>query len=291
MKDPNLDLQVARLENDLGFEACKISESRNEQKLANLVLQTSKLDIYLTIFVISGTGKVLIDFEEYELEPGSFVFASRGQLLKVTEHHNLDAIIFLLTEEFLTELFDGRGILPFSRLFSYHQFSPLIKFSDKQYQPLLQRADEIHQQYISQDTYGYKQVIQLLLKVLMYQLVRQRESRFVDSQQPRSIKLFSQFSRLVLENFKDTKSAHEYARLLKVSYKTLNQVCKANINKTAKAYIEYYTILEIKRTLAYSSQSVQEVAFRFGFEEPTNMVKFFKKHTGKTPTQFRSDSN
>jgi len=49
--------------------------------------------------------------------------------------------------------------------------------------------------------------------------------------------------------------------------------------------------LEIKRLLAYSSKSVQEVAFHFGFEEPTNMVKFFKKHTNKTPTQFRSETN
>ena len=289
MENSNLELQVARLDNELGFEACKISESLNKEHLAKLVANTSKLDIYLTIFVISGSGTVLIDFEEYDLKAGSFVFASRGQLLKVTQYKNLDAILFLLTEDFLTELFDGRGILPFSRLFSYHQYSPLIKFNKKQYQPLIDRAEEIYQQYLSKGVYGYKQVIQLLLKVIMYQLVRQRESRFEDTQEPRSIKLFSQFSRLVLENFKNTKSAYEYARLLKVSYKTLNHVCKANINKTAKAYIEYYTILEIKRTLAYSSQSVQEVAFRFGFEEPTNMVKFFKKHTGKTPTQFRND--
>ena len=292
MKETNLDIEVARLDNELGFEVFKLSDTNNkEENLKTLVHQTSKLDIYLTVFVLSGNGKVLIDFEDYDIESGSFIFASRGQLFKITELNDLDAIIFKLNEDFLTELFDGRGIMPFARLFSYHHLSPLISFNTNQYRPLVVKAEEIYYEYGYPDQYGHKQVLQLLLKLMMYQLVRQRERRLIDTQPPRSIKLFSQFNRLVMENFKEIKSAHDYARMLKVSYKTLNQVCKANINRTAKAYIEYVTILEIKRLLAYSSKNVQEVAFYFGFEEPTNMVKFFKKHTNKTPTQFRSETN
>ena len=98
---------------------------------------------------------------------------------------------------------------------------------------------------------------------MMYQLVRQRERRLVDTNTPRSIKLFSRFTRLVMEHYREVKSAHDYARMLKVSYKTLNHVCKVNINKTAKAYIEYVTVLEIKRLLAYSSKNVQEVGLPF----------------------------
>ena len=288
----NLDVEVAGLDNELGFEVFKLSDSmNNEHPLQTLAHKTSKLDMYLTVFVISGNGKVLIDFEEYDIESGSFIFATRGQLFKTIQINNLDAIVFKLNEDFLTELFDGRGILPFARLFSYHHLSPLISFSQNQYQPLVVKAEEIYCEYGYQDQYGHKQVLQLLLKLMMYQLVRQRERRLIDTQPPRSIKLFSHFNRLVIENFKEVKSAHDYARMLKVSYKTLNQVCKANINRTAKAYIEYVTVLEIKRLLAYSSKSVQEVAFYFGFEEPTNMVKFFKKHTNMTPTQFRNETN
>lgn len=289
MNKADLDIEVAGLENELGFEVFKLSDSRNDEHLLQTPAhQILKLDIYLTLFILSGEGKVLIDFEEYDVESGSFIFASKRQLFKITQLNDLNAIVFKLNEDFLTEVFDGRGILPFSRLFSYHQLSPLISFSDSQYQPLVLKAEEIYEEYSCSDQYGYKQVLQLQLKLMMYQLVRQRERRLVDTQPPRSIKLFSHFTRLVMDNFKEVKSAHDYAIMLKVSYKTLNQVCKANINRTAKAYIEYVTVLEIKRLLAYSSKSVQEVAFHFGFEEPTNMVKFFKKHTNKTPTQFRS---
>ncbi len=291
MEDGGAELQIAKLDDPFGFEACKISESTNSEALRPLVFQTTKLDFYLAIFVCRGSGKILVDFDEYEIDYGSFIFVSRAQLIKLVENNNLDAILFIITEEFLSELFDGRGILPFSRLFSYHQFSPVIKFSDNQFRVIYDAAQSILEEYRRPENYGYKEVLQLRLKLIMYQLVRQRERRLIDSHEPRSIKLFANFNRLVMDNFIKVKSAHDYARMLKVSYKTLNQVSKANINKTAKAYIEYYTILEIKRSLAYSSMSIQEVAYKYGFDEPTNMVKFFKKHTHLTPSQFRKEKN
>lgn len=47
-------------------------------------------------------------------------------------------------------------------------------------------------------------------------------------------------------------------------------------------------VLEIKRALATSNASVQEITYTFGFDEPTNFVKYFKKHTGYSPAQFRN---
>ena len=134
LQQTNLDIQIARLDNELGFEVFKLSDSENQPlKFETLVRQTSKLDLYLTVFVLSGSGELLIDFEKYNIESGCFIFVSRGQLFKITRFNDLDAIIFKISEDFLSELFDGRGILPFARLFSYHHLSPLIGFSDNQY--------------------------------------------------------------------------------------------------------------------------------------------------------------
>jgi transcriptional regulator GlxA family with amidase domain len=47
-------------------------------------------------------------------------------------------------------------------------------------------------------------------------------------------------------------------------------------------------ILEHKRLLAHSGVSVKELAALTGFDEPTNLVKFFRLHTGQTPLEFRS---
>jgi transcriptional regulator GlxA family with amidase domain len=43
----------------------------------------------------------------------------------------------------------------------------------------------------------------------------------------------------------------------------------------------------MKRMLKGTDMPVKEIAYDMGFDEPTNMVKFFKKHTSLTPQGFR----
>lgn len=50
-------------------------------------------------------------------------------------------------------------------------------------------------------------------------------------------------------------------------------------------------MLEAKRLLAYSSLSIKEIGFELGFGEPTNFNKYFRKHTGMAPMQFKYSTN
>lgn len=84
-------------------------------------------------------------------------------------------------------------------------------------------------------------------------------------------------------------TAKDYAAHLKISHKHLNTICKYATGKTSKQYIDSNIIIEIKRWLSSSSHSVKELTYKFGFDEPTNFLKYFKKHTGKTPIQFKSE--
>ena len=75
--------------------------------------------------------------------------------------------------------------------------------------------------------------------------------------------------------------------MMDISYKHLNDICKAVLGQTAKEFIDKYLILETKRHLASSNISVKELTFQMGFDEPTNFIKFFKRHTHQTPSQFK----
>jgi AraC-like DNA-binding protein len=72
-----------------------------------------------------------------------------------------------------------------------------------------------------------------------------------------------------------------------VSYNYLNEISKEITNKTAKGFIDSWLLLEIKRNISEKKYTSQEIGFKMGFKEPSNFIRFFKKHTQLTPIQFQ----
>ena len=46
-------------------------------------------------------------------------------------------------------------------------------------------------------------------------------------------------------------------------------------------------ILEAQRLLLYSELNVNQVGYRLGFEDPSYFVKYFKKYTSLSPSEFK----
>ncbi|WP_459640649.1 helix-turn-helix domain-containing protein [Flavobacterium sp. CGRL2] len=59
------------------------------------------------------------------------------------------------------------------------------------------------------------------------------------------------------------------------------------LGKTPKEIIDDRVMLEAKRLLAHTNENVKEISYELGFEEPTNFIKYFRKHSNSTPVEFR----
>jgi len=64
-------------------------------------------------------------------------------------------------------------------------------------------------------------------------------------------------------------------------------VVKEQSGKPAIVHIHERLILEAKRLLYHTDQSIKEIAFNLGFEEASYFNKFFKRLTQQTPLQYR----
>lgn len=100
-------------------------------------------------------------------------------------------------------------------------------------------------------------------------------------------KILLQFNELLEENFRTNFKVNFYVARLNLSLKTLSRITRNRYKLSPKAVIDERRILEIKRLLSGSNKSVKEIAYQIGFDEPTNLVKYFKKHTGLTPSSFK----
>jgi len=67
----------------------------------------------------------------------------------------------------------------------------------------------------------------------------------------------------------------------------LHKACTSVLDKTPKQIIDERVVLEAKRLLVYSQQAIKEIAYELGYNEPTNFIKYFRKHAKCTPLEFR----
>ena len=59
------------------------------------------------------------------------------------------------------------------------------------------------------------------------------------------------------------------------------------MGKSTVEVIQERIVAEAKRALMYSGQTIQEIAFELGFDDPYYFSKVFKKVTGQAPKAFR----
>nr|WP_246164293.1 helix-turn-helix domain-containing protein [Xanthovirga aplysinae] len=74
-----------------------------------------------------------------------------------------------------------------------------------------------------------------------------------------------------------------------ITTKRLNKATSSVLGKSPKEIVGNRIILEAKRLLAYTNESIKEIGFHLGFEEPTNFIKYFRKHCNVTPFEFREN--
>lgn len=103
----------------------------------------------------------------------------------------------------------------------------------------------------------------------------------------RSPLISSKFFALVDEHFKEKKSLAFYAERLNISKPYLHQCIIATSGKAPGYWIDYYRLSYAKKCLSSLNMSVLQVAQDLNFAGLPQFCKFFKNHTGLTPTQFR----
>jgi AraC-like DNA-binding protein len=83
------------------------------------------------------------------------------------------------------------------------------------------------------------------------------------------------------------RTSGEYADLLGVSRAHFCAEVRRRCGLSPGQLIQQKTVLEAKRRLMHSSFTVSEIAYALEFEDPSYFVRFFKRQTGITPTQYR----
>lgn len=120
--------------------------------------------------------------------------------------------------------------------------------------------------------------------------------RFAERDRPapgttsRQTELFHRFLALVHDHCSEQRDVAYYADKLCISTRYLSTIVQNVSHSSAKELIDKSVILKIKMMLQSTDLSVQEIAYRLHFPDQSYLGRYFKKHTGVSPTGYRRKS-
>lgn len=259
-----------------------------KKRLSHSLEHPHRVQFHIILYITAGEGTHYVDFQSYAFSPGSLIFISQGQVHAFDVRPGIKGYLLLFTAEFLRKNLIHSDIVSFYRLYNYHIHAPIMQPGETKGEAFHNIFKEIEREYSHPDLLAKDEILRLQLKVLLLKAERIKRTVIAGQKNTEWFVLFGHFKEQLEKHYASTRSVKEYARMLKISPKHLNAICKSVSDITAKHSIDNFMTLEIKRVLATSERSVQEISYEFGFDEPTNFVKYFKKHTGQSPACFRN---
>ncbi|UTV28830.1 AraC family transcriptional regulator [Photobacterium atrarenae] len=244
-----------------------------------------RVSFNLLIYIEQGAGNHLIDFDEYPYQSGSFITIQRNQVHAFDFSHKLKGKVMLFTQAFIDQALANMRLPEFTPTHLAYAYQPVFTPAPEVLRSCQNLLNEMVKELRHQEPDPL--IAMFLFSALFLTLRRVKPENCHDTLNKDQLDKFSRFIELLEQQFQHTRDATRYAAQLHTTYKTLNQICKLATNQTAKQLIDAYTILEAKRRLVLDGSPIQQLAYEFGFEDASNFVKYFKKHTLLTPSRFQ----
>ena len=245
------------------------------------------IDGFSVIIMMAGEAVVSIDMTNYTVRPNSIVFFNSGSIIRTVRcSANAAAFVVAFSKSFIDEIqVDLSTSLPVYMRFGKAPVLPVSPQDVAEIRQLFQLVKTM----LRSDKERYRHEIIRSLFTTAFYLITEINRRDDPGQQKqgRCEVLFSEFMKLLEQHSKHERNVSFYAKQLNITPKYLSSAVKEVSGKTAARWIDESVILEAKALLKYSGMSIQEIAYHLNFSTQSFFGKYFKQHTGTSPSRYK----
>ncbi len=245
------------------------------------------VDGFVAIILMSGEATVSLNMTDYVIHPNDVVLFSPDSIVDLKEYSN-EAMAYILafSKSFINEIqVDLATSMPVYMRFGKE---PVLSVTAKDVAEIRQ-VFQLIKTMLRSDKERYRhEIIRSLFTAAFYIItdLNQRERSSAHTK-GRGEVIFEEFSNLLQQYNKRERNVGFYAKQLNITPKYLSSIVKEVSGKTAARWIDESVILEAKALLKYSGMSIQEIAYHLNFSTQSFFGKYFKQHTGTSPSRFK----
>ena len=254
---------------------------------ACVVNKPEQVDSYRIYWIKRGKGCYRIDFNSYDFDGEVLFFLSPGQVFSIDAEKINEAYQISFNRDFYCIQTHDKEVSCNGVLFNNIYETPFVKPSKLESDKLNLILGNLLEELQQDDTAQYD-MLQAYLKQFIIRSVRIKKDRDV-LKEAQETKVYKDFSTLVDLNFRREHSVSYYAERLGLSPKSLTKHFQKIGVQTPSDFIKGRIILETKRKLLYTDDSVKQIAYDLGFNDPAYFTRFFTKATEKSPLQFKKE--
>jgi len=248
-----------------------------------------KHSFYHFVFFTGGSGKHVIDFEQFTVKKGMIYFMRPGQVHTWQFKGTPEGYIVNFSAELFQDLLMNTTLI--TRFPFFHAGADVVNqvmiLPDATQEKVTALMESMVSEHISDNTRKELMIALLLLELFILVEREYQQTPTLPGQQYNST-ILQNFQQLIEENFASLRLPKEYAALLYVTPSHLNALTKEFTGMSAGELIRNRVLLEAKRLLVNLDLTINEISGLLNFSDSAYFTRFFKKYTGQTPEAFRN---
>lgn len=237
---------------------------------------------------LQGQAEYTIDTMPRAVRQGNIIIVSAGQVVdKLILSPDCRGMVIMVDYAFFNEVI--KNVHDLSSLFLFARNHPVYALDEPTIRTI-SRYYELLREKVMDETHLYRrQVVQSLFATMVIDLsnAMSRIQDLGNTRRTRSEKIFTDFIKLVEQDFRFERHVEWYARALCISPKYLSEVVKSISHRTPSDWIDSYVTLELRVMLRNTTFSIKEISDQLSFPNQSFMGKYFKERVGMSPSDYR----
>ena len=116
---------------------------------------------------------------------------------------------------------------------------------------------------------------------------KKRQEQELPVRTTRQRQMLEQFMKMAINNHAREHLVGYYADKMCVTPKYLSKIVKEASGRSVPEWLNELLILDAKNMLRHTDMTIKEISAALNFPSQSFFFRFFKNHTGQTPTQYR----
>ena len=254
-----------------------------------------RVDCYVAAYCVEGTVDCSVNLTDYHLTTGTLLLFTPGNIVRITEPEQTEHLRLTLicaSTSFITSI----GINPSKFLIEAMDVlrDPCIHLSADETE-MLHKYVNLALDITKTNPQFIKESIGGLVSSVFYQFAgfladsKRRQDLETPVRTSRQRQMLEQFIKLAINDHTREHLVGYYADKMCVTPKYLSKIVKEASGRSVPDWLNELLILDAKNMLRHSDMTIKEISASLNFPSQSFFFRFFKNHTGQTPTQYRDE--